>query len=404
MPLRDQVESVLRAWNRHELARNAPAIIDYDCYPDVSSADRPPLDRLSVYRKLHELQRAGAQQGDSKLAERIGAHLFYLRALMGERLAFDDYILGTQGCHARGWPELYIQDVGKTAQLHLAAIGMHWGTDTRKELHNIEQTIDPADAPDAIRQATTDLEPAVRAAVNTSAPYNLAIETTSVNAYWAYWTDGVGHNVRLRLNLKEAKFTAVQARQFALHEVLGHGLQGASFSQHCAAEPVPWVRVLSVHAQQQVLLEGLAQALPLFVAPDDQLLVTRVRLDHYTQLVRATLHLALNSGYSIDACAEYARTHVPYWTDEEISNLLADRGADPLLRSYLWSYPAGIDWFVNLAEAKAINTKSILRAAYRDPLTPTDLPELWPGGPAIGGPGREVGFDQFTAYRAPRRC
>jgi hypothetical protein len=78
---------------------------------------------------------------------------------------------------------------------------------------------------------------------------------------------------------------------------------------------------------------------------------------------------------------------VPYWTDAEIADLLADRGADTLLRSYLWSYPAGIDWFVSLAEAPADVQSAVLHAAYRDPLSPDDLAALWPAGPAIGGPG-----------------
>ena len=71
----------------------------------------------------------------------------------------------------------------------------------------------------------------------------------------------------MRINARNASFTEVQARQFALHEVLGHGLQCASYAQQCREQDVPWVRLTSVHAQQQVLLEGLAQALPLFVRP-----------------------------------------------------------------------------------------------------------------------------------------
>jgi len=116
-------------------------------------------------------------------------------------------------------------------------------------------------------------------------------------------------------------------------------------------------------------------------------LVARVRLDHYTQLVRGNLHVALGAGTSIDSCAEYAKAHVPYWTNENIADILTDRGADPLLRSYQWAYPAGIDWFVNLADANAPDTSNILRSAYRDPLMPNELTALWPIGPTIGGNG-----------------
>jgi hypothetical protein len=188
--------------------------------------------------------------------------------------------------------------------------------------------------------------------------------------------------------MRHAQFTKVQARQFALHEALGHGLQGASYAQeYLRIDSIPWVRLLSVHAQQQVLLEGLAQALALFVMPDDKLLVTRVRLDHYIQLVRASMHVALNNRSSIESCVDYARSHIPFWTNEDIADLLTDRGSDPLLRSYLWAYPAGIDWFVNLADANATETSTILQAAYKRPLTPSDLTALWPSGPVFGGSG-----------------
>lgn len=390
LSLRDDLENIVRSWNRYELARQAPAVIDFDCYPQPQEPEPESLDRLSTYWRMLDISRAATEQNEAALAERANAHLAYLRALMGERPALSEYMLATQGCHARGWPEPYIEQIGERARAYLDAIDVQWNAQTGKQLADIEQTIDPTDAPDAIEQAAHDLEPAVREATGTSAPFTLRVETTNLNAYWAYWTDGTGQDVRVRLNMKYSQFTKILARQFALHEVLGHGLKGASYAQECAVnKSVPWVRLLSVHAQQQVLLEGLAQALPLFVTPDDKLLTTRVRLDHYTQLVRASLHVALNQGSSIEDCVEYAKAHVPFWKNENIADMLTDRSADPLLRSYLWAYPAGIDWFVNLADENAAEIPAILRAAYRSPLTPADLSRLWPAGPVFGGPGRD---------------
>ena len=291
MPLRDQLEQVLRAWNEHELPRSAPAVIDFDCHPQSRPADLKPADRLTTYRALTGLRGQPEAMDDPRLAQRIGAHLLYLRALMGERPELEDYIRGTQGCHARGWPESYIRDIGAVARGQLSDIGVSWSAGTRGELRRIELPIDVHEAPAAIQEAAAAYEAQVGQLTGSAAPYSLGIETTSVNAYRAYWTDGTGEQVRLRLNLKEARFTEVQARQFALHEVLGHGLQGASSAQRCASEAVPRVRLLSLHTAQQVLLEGLGQTLPLFVAPDDKLLATRVRIDHYTQLVRAHLHI-----------------------------------------------------------------------------------------------------------------
>jgi hypothetical protein len=252
----------------------------------------------------------------------------------------------------------------------------------------IEGQLTIEEASDAIRQAASELEPTVRDLTGTNAPFNLSIEAANVDAYWAYWLDGSGPNARLRLNLRHAQFTKTQTRVFALHEVMGHALKGASYSAQSVEKDVPWVRLLSVHAPQQVLLEGLAQALPLFVLPDDAQTTTRTRLAHFHHLVMGVIHIAINSGATIDECFELAHSRVPYWSEDNIGNVLSDRATNPQLRSYLWSYAAGIDWFVSLADDGGSAKGDVLKAAYRAPLMPTELEALWPDGPKVGGNNR----------------
>ncbi|MEV0408923.1 hypothetical protein [Actinoallomurus sp. NPDC050550] len=385
MSLRDEIEAVLRAWNAHEIERGGSPIIDFDCFPGGPQVEAAP-DRLTVYRRLAELR----PDADGPPASRLDADLAFLGALLGERPSLDDYIRATQGCGSAGWPDDYIAERAEMARRALADLGIGWGPDANTELRQAEGLLDVNEAPDAIRQAAQELEPAVREATGSTAPYTLTIETTEVDAYWAYWLDGAGDRVRLRLNLPNVEFTQAGARQFALHEVLGHGLQSASFAARAAAEDVPWVRLLSIHGPQQVMLEGLAQAWPLFILPDDKVLMARVRLSHYTQLVLAQVHRALNAGTPAIECADHLRAAVPWWSGTTIAGYLADRGADPTHRSYMWAYPAGFDWFTALAEADVKVSREVLNAAYRDPLTPADLAELWPEGPPIGGPGGPV--------------
>lgn len=382
--LRDEIETILRGWHVYEADRGSGEVIDFDCAPGSASIE-PVTSRLAVYGRLADLRARAVEAGAGRLTTRLTADLAYLGALMGEHAPLDDYVRATQGCASAGWRDDYVTYRGDQARRAFDALGVGWGSETLRELRAVEGPIEAAEAPDAIRQAAADHETAVRQATGSQAPFHLTIETAEVDAYWAYWLDGSGADVRLRLNLRRANFTEVAARQFALHEVLGHGLQSASWTARAAAQEVPWVRLMSVHAPQQVLLEGLAQALPLFVASDDELLVARTKFDHYNQLVRAELHLALNQGAGITELAEHARSRMPWTTEAAIADLLTDRGANPQLRSYLWAYPAGIDWFANLADADKATRKAVLQAAYRDPLTPTDLAALWPAGPPIGG-------------------
>jgi hypothetical protein len=385
--LRDEAEAVLRAWDAYELSRGADPVVDFDCAP-TDAEIVPASDRLTVYRSLQALR----ARASGALAVRLDADLAYLGAVLGEHRPLADYVRATQGCEAAGWPEEYVTDQGVQARAAVESLGVTWGATTADELEQVEEPIPAEAAGEAIREAAEQYEPAVRALTGAEAPYTLTIETAEVDAYWAFWLDGAGDQVRLRLNLPNARFTKASARQFALHEVLGHGLQSANISAH--GTDAPWPRLLSVHAPYQVALEGLAQAMPLFVADDDPILVARVRLDHYVQLVRAELHQAINDGATPTECADHARSHVPWWSDKTIAAQLTDRGSSPSLRSYLWAYPAGIDWFAALVEADAKVIGEVFHAAYRAPLTPTELAALWPEGPPIGGPGHPVRLRQ----------
>ncbi|WP_019632737.1 hypothetical protein [Actinomadura atramentaria] len=379
MTVRDETERVLRAWDAFERETGGNPVIDFDCAPATADSGRAPLDRAAARRELRALR----AEADGEVAARLDADLAYLDALLGaDRLPLDEYVRATQGCGTAGQDDDRLAAVRDAARAALADVGVAWGPAAHRELRALEEPLQITDAPDAIRAAVAELEPLVRARTGSTAEYRLSIEPVAVDAYWAYWLDGAGSDVRLRLNLPQVEFTRVGARQFALHEVLGHGLQSASLTARAARADVPWVRLLSVHALYQVALEGLAQAWPLFLLPEDRLLTARVRFDHYVQLVRGRSHLAVNAGVPIAEAAAEMQTHMPWWDGKIGLDVLKDRRDDPLLRSYLWVYPTGMDWFARLAdEAPAPVADAVLRASYAAPLTPGALAALWPDGP-----------------------
>ncbi len=386
--LRDRIEATIRGWHAFEQAQGSGLdIIDFDCLP--AGADKPDVpEYASRIAVLDDLAGLRSEAGDEPaLVERLDADIAYLEAVLGRQRPLTDYVQLTQGCPAAGWPPDYVERCGTDVRERLAERGIAWGSSTRDNLRDAEGVVAKADAADAIRAAAAELEPVVRQLASAAAEFELVIESADVKEYWSYWLDGDRDRIRLRLNGDNFSLTKVQARQFALHEVLGHGLQYVNIA---AQDGASWVRTFSVHAPTQVLFEGLAQALPLLVIPDDEEVATRVLLDHYTQLVRAELHIAINDGTSVPACVEHARSRVPYWSDDEITSVLLDRTRNPLLRSYLWSYPAGCDWFVRLFADDRETGLEVLRAAHRAPLTPNQLREAWTAGPPLGGPGGSV--------------
>jgi hypothetical protein len=388
--LRDTVEQVVRTWGAHEAARGGRQVIDFDCAPPAEPVPAA-RSRLEVYHQLKALSAQAKADDDQAVQRTLQAHLAYLGSVLGDRPELNDYMLRTQGCPAAGWPEDYVVAVGDRARKALTDLGVTWGPTTGDDIHAVEDPIDISEAQERVQVVSDEVEPIVRALTGTTAPFTVNVEVIDIDDYWSFWVDGAGSTARLRFNARVAVFTDIRLRQFAQHELLGHALQCASFTQTAATENVDWVRTLTVHLPYQTLLEGLATAWPMFTTPEDVRLMARSRVTHYLHLVRSELHRAINSGASIDDCADHARARVPWFTDAQIGNILSDRGTDPLLRSYLWAYPAGTDWFMNLADqADAATIDNVLRAAYRHPLTPADLQSLWPTGPAIGGPGAPI--------------
>lgn len=387
MLLRDELDAVVQAWHEYEAERGGLRIIDYDCTPrQYFAAGLDVTSRLDVLQRLVQVRDKASRSGDDSLVAVANAHIAYIRALLGSRPDLDSFISATQGCAANGWPESYLDQTRDCAIKYLGDLGVSWSNNTLRDLESIEEPISASLAPRAIRQEAEELESAVRRITRSTTNFNLSIESVDIPAYWEYWLDGHGSNIRLRINNKRARFTKVTARQFALHEILGHGLQSAGYAAYAASSDTPWTRLLSVHLPYQVMLEGIGQTLPLFVIPNDRHLVARVRLDHYLELVRATLHRRINNGTAVEGCVDIAKELVPFWPDSVIGDILTDRAVDPLLRSYLWAYPAGIDWFVSLADRGDADTIArVLRAAYQAPLVPAELAHLWPEGPPIGG-------------------
>src|SRR5205814_9255681 len=99
MSLRNSTEAVLRAWDAHETARGAKSVIDYDLCPSLTPA-APVASRLDAYWLLAGFRDEATRAGQSRLAQEIGAHLAYLRELMGQRAPLDEYVRATQGCPA----------------------------------------------------------------------------------------------------------------------------------------------------------------------------------------------------------------------------------------------------------------------------------------------------------------
>ncbi|GAB6899839.1 hypothetical protein [Kineosporia succinea] len=390
MRLRDQVESLVRSWGAYEEARGGRAVIDFDCAPTHEPVV-PAASRIDVHDQLTALNQQAKVDGDSNVELTTRAHLAYLSTVLGERYDLDTYMRATQGCGAAGWSEEYVSDLGEQARAAYADLGVSWGPKTADEVFQLETPMTIERAATQVLVLADEAEPAVRRLTGTTATYSVGVEVVDVDDYWAFWVDGAGHHARLRFNKRNAVFSEDGLRFFAQHELLGHALQCSSFTQTAENEDVDWVRTLTVHLPYQPLLEGLATAWPIYTEPDNQPLMAKAKLNHYMHMVRGEVHRAINAGFSVRDVADHVLARAPWLSLEQIGDLLSDRGTEPLLRSYLWSYTAGTDWFMRLGQdADAETIKKVLTESYRRPLTPSELAELWPAGPPFGGDGAPI--------------
>ena len=263
MSIRDEIEAILRGWDAYERARGANAVIDYDFAPaDTTTRVTEIGSRLEAYELLSDLR-----TDSPTLTARLTADRAFLRALLGERGPLPTYLAQTQGTRAACWSADYVGDVGAAARESLAGIGIGWDAATSDLLEQQEGPLDVADAPEAIRAAAAELEPAVREFVGTDAPFALTVETADVDAYLGLLARRGARSGAAAAQPAPGPVHRGDGPAVRRDQILGHALQGASLSHVAANTDVPWVRILSVVTPQSTLFEGLAQAMPLFVAP-----------------------------------------------------------------------------------------------------------------------------------------
>ena len=101
MHLRNAVEDAVRRWDALERSHGEAPVIDFDCAPP-ENRPRPFENRFTALDELSRL-RSDTNKQHPALKAQLDAHIAYLRALIGEQLPFDQYIVTTQGCAARGW-------------------------------------------------------------------------------------------------------------------------------------------------------------------------------------------------------------------------------------------------------------------------------------------------------------
>lgn len=349
----DRYVDIIVAWHQLEQQLDAPEIIDFN----LLEADQSPVEfenRYQVYQALLNLLKT---VDDDKFRKKVTAHLYYLRALMGQQIPFAEYIENTQHIPVKYFDEDYLDAARRELISALTPLKINYGDSIYDDLEAVDEVIPNESLEAFFKEQFAKNRGYLEAALNRPVDYKLRIEMTSVDAYWSNWVDGWGDNFRLRINTFAGNYTRARSIQLVYHELLAHCAQMAIWKEQIDQGQMSKIWGLTtVHGPEQFLFEGLAQTLPLFLENEvtrDPVLIAQIYFARYSKLVWNNLHIKINSGESLEDCLTYATERLPWLKQQRILSGLESRSNHILFRSYLYVYPSSMDFFLELAYYKS---------------------------------------------------
>jgi hypothetical protein len=351
--LDEQLIRMLLGWHALEKQLGGPAIVDFNLI--AAKARNKYENRLEVLRDIERLNSATPSEC-KPVRERLTAHETFLRALMGQKFNFETFINKTQGIPAEPFSIEYIKQRRGILREALEKVGIKFDANTVKNLVAKDRPIPLNELEENFRALYASQRKYLDQPIQRDGRFRLRIEFVNLREYWGYWVDGKGIQFRLRFNrhnLVEG-YTHSEAVQFVYHELLAHCCQMAVWRTRISEEKIPrYFGLTTVHSQEQFLLEGLAQALPLFVKSDltqSPIFLSRLLLGHFRSLINNNVHIMINNGATVEDCVRYASRYAPFVRSSQLAEGLASRSNNPLYRSYEFVYPRSFDVFLRLAE------------------------------------------------------
>jgi hypothetical protein len=424
-PLDTRLVALYRGWDRLEqrLSDGNP-VIDFDlaepCEPAVIR------DRAGVLEELKEIADEVAVLPLSNsikdiVVSRLRSSITYLMALEGHRFAFDKYVFALLGVRPTPFPEDVLQAQEAVANRAFAAFGANespLATDKASTLRFQKQflirdetkidrqfafylskwlpiqqrllkqclphfDIDASFAPDdptLQHWSVSSSEPD-----SSSSNYAVHVGFASADAYWKNWISGNLARGRIDLSINvHSRHTwfAGAPEILVLHEYCGHALQMMLWRHQLSEGALPqFAGILTVHFPDQVLIEGLAEALayilPTFGASLERASAALRELQYFTLLVLSNAHIIANTSPSISKAVDYAAEKLPFYGRDRLRRELTARRDNPLFRAYQFSYAFGKKTFLDLYEPLSRPARlRFLALAYSRPLLPTQLHEF----------------------------
>ena len=246
------------------------------------------------------------------------------------------------GFEPRPYTEDTIEGIASRLDRLCAAFGVTKESVAKGVLPEEQVGPDPTAIEAAFRAELERMRAAVLDEFSIALDFDVTFESVDVDAYWSYWVDGAGLQYRLRFNRSNRAYGRSEVTQFVLHELLGHCGQASKW--YNAPGLSNFARLLSVHTYEQVHLEGFGQGLPLLLqATRDTLTEVRAVYVLLREMVLNNAYLDLALGKPIEGVVDAATRHLPVVDYDRLLKNLAAQVHQPIMRTYMFSYPKGIE-------------------------------------------------------------
>lgn len=375
-------------WHLHErtLGRDDGQILDFDMAPGPADAPAPFASRLDALRALGELCAAVADAaallpGATFLAAKLRGSEAYLRALMGERWAFDAYLRATMGIEAGAPDDATLAEEASALAALFAGRGVAWSEAGRAAFRSVLGKPDVAALAQQLPREAERWVERVRSHIAVPAP-EYAIEVVCEDAYWANWIDGSrATGVRLRVNTHDRiEYVAGSETTLAAHEIAGHAVHVAALRRSAERGTVSGAALnLTVHGCEAFQMEGLAQTAMHALAEVDELSADVLLLDRFAAYKAEIVNraqLEVERGGAVDEAAARALAACPLIKPLTLLSDLRDRGRHPLFRAYTHVYAPSRRLFSRAAALDAARRWRFFEQAYTRLMTPAELGAL----------------------------
>jgi hypothetical protein len=385
--LNHEIASFYRRWHDFESSQQDNAqVIDFDFWPGEIEGNYPRFDnRFGVFKSLGSIQErlAAADPKDFSnhtfLTQKLKGSNAYLRALMGERIPFQEYISATLGFQPVRLDESMFAAMVEDLQEPLTKKGITWRSEDAERYREATNYGDPRRFGEEIRRRATYWVEKVRQMLGLEVEPHYTVEEASEDEYWTNWIDGgLKNGIRLRVNVHpRIRHRKGQDIGLAAHEIAGHALQIFELNdQRCQGKIDPVSMLTTVHTCELFQQEGLAQSVIHLVGEMSEFgedFLVQDMVEQYHLAVLQNAHLDLEEGRSVAEVIDHVLGIAPFIEERRVISDLRDRSRSPFFRALMFVYyPSKVE-FLRARQLPKEVRQTFLRSQYQQFHTPGQI-------------------------------